>query len=116
MSENIYDTEEYIAKVMRIENCSRKSALKLIRDFKRIDRTKSDVKKSLNDSDKLRAYRQSWKDRGLCICCGTEDENTRNGYTRCKRCADYQKAYYQKHKERLAEQRRIKRGTERQDS
>lgn len=116
MSEAIYDTEEYISKVMRIEGCSRKEAEKLIREFKRIDRTRADIKSSLASSDRLKAYRQSWKERGMCQCCGMSDERTQNGYSTCGRCNEYRKAYYQKHKAELREKRRIKNGSKRKNN
>ena len=38
MSNPMYDSEEYIRKVMSIERCSREEACKLIAEFKEIDK------------------------------------------------------------------------------
>ena len=108
---DIYSSEEYIGNVMRIEQCSREDALKLIETFRRIDNACS-----LTASERVKAYRKDWRKRGMCQCCGKSDERTQSGYSTCKRCDDYRKAYYQKHKAELREKRRINRsGTGRQD-
>ena len=95
---NLYDTNEYIVKVMKIENCSREDALKLIDEFKRIDEQKEEIKKSLTDKDLYKAYRKRWRSEKKCICCGRQDADTLSGLTRCRRCKELQKQAYERRK------------------
>lgn len=90
---SIYDSEDYIAKVMRIEKCSREDALKLIEEFKSIDGHKD---RKETDNAKIRAYRKDWKRRHLCTICAVQDEDTLKGLTRCKKCKARQQEYYRR--------------------
>ena len=78
-----YDTEEYISKVMKLERCSREDALKLIEEFKKIDREGNSSDKQ---SSHMKArYHERVKEK-RCVQCGTQDELTLSGKTRCMRC------------------------------
>lgn len=104
---NLYDTNEYICKVMRLENCSREDALKLIEEFKKIDEQKEKVKMSLTEKDMYKAYRKKWTKEKKCQCCGKQDELTLAGSSRCGRCKEMQRQWYI---------RRKANGTERQNT
>ena len=104
MSNSLYDTQEYIKTVMRIENCSREEALKLIEDFKAIDERQDEITKEFNRG-RFKAYRERWRAEGKCQCCGKVDGNTLLGFSRCERCSEYQKEYNKKRKNRNATNR-----------
>ena len=92
MSNSLYDTQEYLKTVMRIENCSREEALKLIEDFKAIDDQRDEITKEFNHK-KFKAYREKWRSENKCQCCGRQDGNTLLGFSRCYRCAENQREY-----------------------
>ena len=95
---DIYDTNEYIVKVMKIEGCTREEALKLIEEFRRIDAQKEEIKQSMTDRDLFKAYRKNWRANKKCICCGRQDADTLSGLTRCRRCKNLQKEAYERRK------------------
>lgn len=110
MIDALYDSQEYIKTVMRIEQCSREDALKLIEEFKRIDAQKGRIINGMTEKERMRVYREKWRSEGKCQCCGREDTRTKEfGYSTCQRCFDTQGKYRAKKKE-------LKHGTGRQNT
>lgn len=101
-----YDTEEYIAKVMRIEKTDRQGALKLIEEFKKIDREMNEAAgrkryaSEKRSSSKTHEIRMRYKKEKRCTVCGRQDESTLSGKSRCYKCIDAQKKVYERWKQR----------------
>ena len=93
-----YDTEEYISKVMKLERCTREQALNLIEEFKEIDRDGYSLKKQASYAKAK--YHERVKAK-RCIQCGTQDELTLSGKTRCLRCRDRQKERDREYKRKI---------------
>jgi hypothetical protein len=85
-----YDTEEYISKVMALENCTREQALDLISEFKEIDNSKIKIPKALkpkrSPADRYRKKYLKVLSEKRCTRCGKQDERTLAGYTQCDKC------------------------------
>lgn len=95
MIDALYDSQEYIKTVMRIEQCSREDALKLIEEFKRIDAQKGRIINGMDANQRMKVYREKWRAEGKCTVCGKEDQRTKEfGYSTCEQCSRKQSAYF----------------------
>lgn len=95
------EKEEYIARVMALEHCSRDRALILIEDSRAIserDKQRERVRKA-QTPEKVKYRTNLRRSEKRCLCCGKYDEYTLYGSSRCKACMDRQRAYHKRHYE-----------------